>query len=98
MNNLIVVTDYETVPEDDFYLADENWIKNNGVDNIKELRELAKDKQLFIAYVIDAKNYAIYRQMDAQEIRIDGDNNQVMTCESTIIENKHRDVWEDDTY
>ena len=94
MSNLIVVTDFDEVPEDDFYLIDDDWIKDNsGIDNIEELRQMAKDGELFFAYVVDAKNYAIYRQMDAEQIMIDGDNNTVMICESEIIGNKHDDVW-----
>ena len=95
MSNLIVVTDFEKVPEDDFYLSDE-WAENCSIDNIVELREMAKEGELFIAYVVDAKIYAIYHQMDASQIFIDFDNNEVMSCESAIIGNKHEDVWECD--
>jgi len=93
MSNLIVVTDFEQVLEDDFYLSDE-WAENCSIDNIAKLREMAKDGELFIAYVVDAKNYAIYRQIGASQIFINSDNDEVMSCESAIIGDKHKDVWE----
>lgn len=96
MSSLIVVTDFEPVPVDDFYLESEDWIESNSIDNIEELRELAKNGELFYAYVVDAKNYAIYWQMDAGQIMIDEDNNEVMKCESVVIGDKHGDVWEYD--
>jgi len=94
MSNLIVVTDFEKVPEDDFYLGD-NWVENISGD-IDRLREMAKNGELFYAYVVDAKDYVIYRQMDAHQIIIDFENDEVISCESKIIGDKHKDAWDYD--
>jgi len=92
MSNLIVVSDFEKVLEDDFYLSDE-WAENISGD-ITKLRKMAKRGELFYAYVVDAKSYAIYKQMDSHQIIINSDNDEVVSCESAVINNKHQHVWE----
>ena len=85
---MIVVTDFDVVDVDDFYLTDEKWTEN--IEDIKELRELAKDGQLYYAYEIDAENYTIYQQMDARQVFIDDTDDIRMICEGEIIGNRHK--------
>ena len=91
----IIVTDREPVPENDFYLSDK-WLENGGAENVKRARELAKEGDLYYAYEVPAKSYALYVQMDAGQIMIDGDGDIVLVCESAVIGNKHLEKWEAD--
>ena len=85
----ILVTDWEKVDADDFYLSDK-WADSIGdVEIVDMARRLQKESKLYIAYRVPAKNYAIYRQMDAFQVFIDGDCNIVLDCESAIIGNHH---------
>lgn len=86
-SEFILVTDWEKVEADDFYLTKE-WTENAG-GRITEAKELARNGNLFIAYVVPAVHYAIYRQMDASQIFIDEDGNEIIRCESAVIGNKH---------
>lgn len=88
MNNLIIVTDWEKVDADDFYLTDE-WAKSEDMERIEEARKLQKEGRLYFAYIVDAKNYAIYYQMDADCVYVDDDCNVMLSCESAIIGNSH---------
>jgi hypothetical protein len=91
MNNLILVTDWEKVENDDFYLNDKKWSKNEGVDDLVEKAvELQKEGKLYVAYIVNAVNYAIYTQMDADQVFIDNDGYVVLNCESAVIENNHK--------
>lgn len=98
MNNMegimdeIIVTDMEKVEPDDFYLS-EDWQKRTGAD-LTELRKLAKDGKLFVAYRVPAKSYALYWQMDALQVFINEDKDEVMSCEGVVIGNKHAEKWE----
>jgi len=85
MNNLILVTDWEKVEKDDFYLTDD-WKKEN--DNT-EARELQKEGKLYVAYIVNAVSYAIYTQMDADQVFIDNDGEVILHCESAVIGNNH---------
>ena len=87
-NNLILVTDWEKVETDDFYLTDE-WMKED-IDNIKQARQLQEEGKLYEGYIVDAKNYAIYWQMDADKVFINEDMDVVLHCESTVIGNDHK--------
>lgn len=87
MNNLIIVTDWEKVDADDFYLSDD-YIKEDK-ENVKAARELQKKGELYQAYIVDAKNYAIYYQMDSQSVYVDSDCAVVLHCENSIIGNSH---------
>ncbi len=91
--DLIIVTNHEVVPEDDFYLSDE-WLINGGEENIKKARELAKEKQLYYAYEVPAKSYALYHQMDASQILIDDNDDTIVICESAVIDNEYSSKWE----
>ncbi len=89
-NEYVMVTDWEKVEVDDFYLTDKGWAENLHPDNLKQAKELAKDNGLYIAYVVPAVHYVIYLQMDARQIFIDGDGDQIMSCEGVVINNKHK--------
>lgn len=87
MDNTILVSDWEKVEKDDFYFSREWEVKE---DNVKQARKLQKENNLFIAYLVDAVSYAIYSQMDAQQVLIDRDANIVLHCESAVIGNSHQ--------
>ena len=93
---MIIVTDYNPVDIDDFYLTDKEWIKNNDITNIEELRELAKAGRLYEAYEVEAECYAIYGQMDAEQVFIDYEDNILMICESAVIGNKYQHCFKSD--
>jgi hypothetical protein len=93
MNNIIIVTDWEKVENDDFYLSDD-WEEEAEKDNLKKARQLQKEGHLFYAYEIDAKSYVLYNQMDANQILIDIDGNTIIDCEPTVIGNQHINKWE----
>jgi hypothetical protein len=84
MDNLILVSNWEKVDKDDFYLSD-NW--NKEIDNT-EANKLQKHDNLYIAYIVDAVNFAIYTTMDSDQVFIDGDGNIVLRCETAVINNK----------
>ena len=92
----VVVTDNECVDVDDFYLTDEDWVKERA-DDIDELRQLAENGALYVAYVVPALHYSIYKQMDAEQVFINGEKDIVMRCEFAVIGNEHEDIWEDDS-
>ena len=93
---MIIVTDYDKVSSDDFYLTDAKWIKDNGIEDIEELRKMAKDGELYYGYEVDAENYAIYSQMDSGQVFIDGDDGVRMICEGEVIGNKHKHAFKSD--
>lgn len=92
-NEYVMVTDWEKVDADDFYLIDENWAKNNNPDGVQQAKELQATGNLYIGYVVAAVNYVVYHQMDAGQIFIDEDGNEIMSCEGEIIGNKHKDQF-----
>ncbi|GAI15739.1 unnamed protein product [marine sediment metagenome] len=88
-NTMIMVTDWEKVDKDDFYLTEE-WEENGGKENVENARRLQQEGNLFEAYIVPAVSYAIYQQMDAGHIFIDEDGNEILSCESAIINNSHK--------
>lgn len=90
MSDYVLVTDYEKVEPDDFYLSDD-WLKSECPCNMtpEQVREMANEGNLFDAYVVSALNYCIYVQMDAGHVFIDADGDVILHCESAIIGNKH---------
>ena len=88
MNNLILVTDWEKVEKDDFYLTSD-LEENENKKRIKNAKELQKEERLYIAYIVKATSYAIYKQMDADKVFIDGDDNVILHCETATIDNDH---------
>lgn len=93
MNDLIVVTNWEEVEKDDFYLTKE-WEKEVGKENIKRAKALQKEGNLFIAYIVNAKDYCIYGQMDSDQIFIDDKQNEILRCETQVIGDDLEDKWE----
>ena len=93
MNDLIVVTNWEEVEKDDFYLTKE-WEKEVGKENIKRAKALQKEGNLFIAYIVTAKDYCIYGQMDSDQIFIDDKQNEILRCETQVIGDDLEDKWE----
>lgn len=92
----IVVTDWEEVEVDDFYLSDE-WISEIGSkEKQKELKEMAENNEIFEAFLVDCCNYAVFQQMDSQKVFIDSSRNILLHCESTVIDNDHEEKWKDD--
>jgi len=90
MSDYIIVTDYEKVSSDNFYLTDE-WLSHSSCCDMtpQQIRCMAEAGELFEAFVVSALAYGIYQQMDSQMMYIDADNNVIVRCESEIIGNRH---------
>lgn len=86
--DFIIVTNWEQVEKDDFYLTNE-WTGAEK-DELKTARKLQKEGRLYFAYIVAAVDYAIYYQMDAQQVFIDDNCSVVMYCESQIISDNHK--------
>jgi len=97
MSDLIVVTNWEEVEKGSFYLSDD-WMREVGKETIQKARKLQKEGDLFYAYIVGAKDFAIYGQMDSNEIFIDRDMNEVMSCETQVIDTEFTDRWEHEGY
>lgn len=88
-HDLILVTNWDKVDTDDFYLSDE-WVKSTGdKDAVEEARKLQKEGALYEAYIVTALNYAIYYQMDADKVFVNEDMEVILHCESAVIGNSH---------
>jgi hypothetical protein len=87
-NEYVMVTDWEEVEADDFYLSKE-WAKNVNPDSLKRAKELQAEGNLFVAYIVPAVHYVIYKQMDAEQVFIDDEGCQIMSCESAVIGNTY---------
>ena len=92
MNDLIVVTNWEEVEKDDFYLT-KDWEKEVGKENIKRAKALQKEGGLYIAYIVNAKDYCIYGQMDSDQIFIDDKQNEILRCETQVIRTDFEDKF-----
>jgi len=97
MSNNVIVTDWEAVDEDDFYLQDDWGVKHHGMSKktMAGLRRQAKNGKLFKAYRVAAVTYCVYREMDAQSLIINEDREELIEGEGAVIGNEHKDVWED---
>ena len=89
----ILVTNWDKVEDDDFYLTDK-WFRIQGTDKDtrEEIRRLQKIGKLYIAYIVPAERFVLDYQMEAFQVFIDEDFNVVLECEGAIIES-----WSDDT-
>ena len=94
----ILVTDWIEVDKDDFYLTRDlfqnevyiyPWIENASKENMKQARKLQKSGELYYGYIVDATNYAVFQQMDSEQVLIDSDANVIIICENAIIGNNH---------
>ncbi len=92
-DNLILCTNWEVVEEDDFYLTDD-WAKEMDYDKdtMKEVKEMTKNKSLYYGYIVDAKKYAIYYQLDASQVLINDDMDVIINCESSVICNDMKKI------
>ncbi len=88
----VVVTDWEKVEKDDFYLS-KDW-EEEYPEEVKQARELQEEGKLFVAYIVAAVNFAIYSQMDAAQIFIDRGGNEILRCETAIINREKMTRWE----
>ena len=87
---MILVTDWERVQDNDFYLS-KDWGEHEGAnDLVKQAIQLQKENNLYVAYIVPAVSYAIYTQMDAKQVFIDGDINVILECENSVISNNHQ--------
>jgi len=93
MSDYVMVTDWEEVDADNFYLS-EDWAENVGKETMEQAKELQSKGELYIGYVVQAVDYVIYGQMDSGQIFIDSEGNEIMSCEGAIIGNKHKDQFE----
>ena len=96
MNNLILITNWEKVDKTDFYLTDK-WKENEDIKNMKHARKLQKENDLYYAYIVDAVSYAVYREMEAEQVLINSDADIIIRCESNVIGNnyKHCEVYKE---
>ena len=69
-------------------------VEEAGEENIKLARKLQKNNELFYAYVVDAKDYVLYSQIDSHQILIDLGKNEIISCETKVIDTDHIDKWE----
>lgn len=89
-SDYILVTNWEKVDKDEFYLNNE-WGKSNydRLDEVKQARKLQKEGHLFYGYICKAKDYALYYQLDANMVLINGDCDVIVEGESHVIGNDH---------
>ena len=92
MDDLILTTDWEKVPINDFYLTDD-W-KEFNEEQRKELIGLAENNDLYYGYIVGAIAYSIYTQMDSSQVLINSDMDILGHCESAIIDNDMKEVIE----
>ena len=85
---MILVTDWEKVEKDDFYLSDD-WLRDDA-DGVERARVLQEQGKLFVAYIVNAVDYAVYYKMECSKVFIDDDCDRVLLCESDIIGNDHQ--------
>ena len=91
--DMVIVTDWEPVEKDSFYLTNEKWVQNNGAEAQEACLAALGDNNLFVGYLVGAKTYLGYSQMDAQEVYINSDFEILMYCEGEVIGNKHKQVY-----
>ena len=86
---MILVSNWEKVDKDDFYLSD-NW-KGEEKEKKEEAKALQEKDNLYLAYIVIAKSYALYSQMDAEQVFINSDGDVILHFpgESVVIDNKH---------
>jgi len=99
MSKYLLVTDYEKVNPNAFYLTD--WWLEKGTNcccemTPQQIRDMAKRGELFEAFIVSAASYDLYPRTDSQMVYIDRDSNVIVHCEPSIIENghKHREEYE----
>jgi len=87
MKKYILVSNFDKVEKENFYLTNEWGKKIYGrLDEIKEARKLQEKGNLYYAYIVPALSFAIYWQMDAQEVFINSEMEVVLEGESSVID------------
>ena len=71
-----------------FYLSD-GWTEEAGKEEIAKARKLQKEGNLYLAYIVKALDYALFGQMDADQVFIDKSFDVILRCEGALIDNKH---------
>lgn len=89
LKDLIIVTNWEKVDKNNFYLSND-WANHESMENIQEARKLQKKGLLYVAYIVSAVNYAIYLQMDADQVFVNDECDIILYCETGIIDNNHQ--------
>lgn len=90
----VMVTDWETVDAEDFYLTDELWTKHIDPERLARAKELQAEGNLYVAYTVPAVCYVIFRQMGASQIFIDADASEIMSCGGAVIGCTHKEHFE----
>lgn len=87
MEKYIIVTNWEKVSPEDFYLQDE-WLareQDKTQEESQKIRQDAKDGKIYQAYIVPALSYALYWQMDATSVYINSEWDEVVNAESAVI-------------
>ena len=92
MDNLIIATNWEEVKKDEFLLSKE-WEDKDNKEAVKKARKLQKKHNLYYAYLVDAKDLCIYKQLEGQEILIDEDLNIILEGEMQVINANFSDKY-----
>lgn len=94
----ILVTNWDTVDSDDWYLSDENKkneLKENGdTDQYTKALALQKEDKLYEAFIVGAVDYAIYYQMDSNKVFINRDWDIILEAGSSVISNEYKEAIE----
>ncbi len=95
MGSNIIVTNWDEADVNDSCLSRE-YLSGQGIKgkDATTARKLAKEGNLYEAYLVNAVNYCLYSQMDAQYVLIDDDGNIVVNGEGSVIGNDFKDKLE----
>ena len=91
MTDKIIITDWDCVDKEDFYLS-EKWISKQR--HRKRLRRMAKNGRLYHAYLVYAVHYCIYHASDCLQVFIDDDWNVLLECEVVPVHFPYDNVRE----
>ncbi len=91
----IIVTSWYEADVNDFCLS-KDWLSEQGIKGKEATatRKLAKDGKLYEAYLVNAVQYCVYSQMDAQYVLIDDDGSVIVEGEAAVIGNDFEDKLE----
>ena len=95
LTDYIIVTNWDKVDKHDFYLSKE-WEPNCGKDTMRKARQLQREGKLCVAYRVAAVIFAIYSQMDADKIFINDEGEEIMSCETEVIDDDFYARWQDE--
>lgn len=89
----VIVTNWEEVETDNFYLTDKGWAKNIDKETMERAKKLQAEGHLYYGYVVSAVVFLTYKQMDAGEVFINEDGECIMECEGEVIDNEYEDAF-----